>query len=301
MRPKPLGFSPEDISRFDDAQRLFFARAVTTVLDHLPRFEVDDAFAARSAGDTTEELFIFVGLEWVEFLISHCRLLPDHAVLEIGSGAGRIALPLSRYLLPSGLYFGLEADQQLVDFCTATIPSSNFTFDHFTEMRGTPDQATSADSNTAKFPYPDQFFDVVFASSVFSRLPLDEAILCLREITRVLKPGGRALLSAFAITRDLAPRNGSGITERLGHGDGDYMFRFKAGGGGFYTRCGDDGLSKKRYPGEDPAGLPVAFDKEAFVDLIRAAGLIFIAHLPGAWSRHEYRNGYHDIFLVERS
>jgi SAM-dependent methyltransferase len=41
-----------------------------------------------------------------------------------------------------------------------------------------------------KFPFPDQTFDYVYSSHMLEHLHLAEAKHCLREIHRVLKPGG---------------------------------------------------------------------------------------------------------------
>lgn len=43
---------------------------------------------------------------------------------------------------------------------------------------------------TKRFPYPDGTFDYVFSSHMLEHLCPDEATGCLREIHRVLKPGG---------------------------------------------------------------------------------------------------------------
>lgn len=43
---------------------------------------------------------------------------------------------------------------------------------------------------TRRFPYPDDTFAAVFSSHMLEHLYADEARFCIREIFRVLKPGG---------------------------------------------------------------------------------------------------------------
>jgi ubiquinone/menaquinone biosynthesis C-methylase UbiE len=49
-----------------------------------------------------------------------------------------------------------------------------------------------------QLPYPDASFDRVFSSFMFHHLPMAEKEPTLREVRRVLKPGGRLILLDFA-------------------------------------------------------------------------------------------------------
>jgi SAM-dependent methyltransferase len=49
----------------------------------------------------------------------------------------------------------------------------------------------------ARFPYDDAAFDFAFATSVFTHLRPEAADRYLAETARVLRPGGRALLTFF--------------------------------------------------------------------------------------------------------
>ena len=49
------------------------------------------------------------------------RLLPTDAVLDVGCGIGRMALPLTNYLTPPGRYEGFDIMRANVDWCTSAI------------------------------------------------------------------------------------------------------------------------------------------------------------------------------------
>lgn len=55
-----------------------------------------------------------------------------------------------------------------------------------------------------KLGYPDEFFDKVFSVSVVEHIPDEGDSACLREIGRVLKPGGRCMLT---VPFGRAPKN----------------------------------------------------------------------------------------------
>lgn len=57
-----------------------------------------------------------IGVRILRSLIRY-GLEPDHNVLEIGSGIGRIAIPLTQWLDEDGRYTGVEIVKRGVDWC----------------------------------------------------------------------------------------------------------------------------------------------------------------------------------------
>lgn len=153
-------------------------------------------------GTATQEAFTQIGDAFVRhYLIDRCYLKPEQTVLDIGSGNGQKARPLTRYLAPSGSYHGFDIVKEAIDWCKERYaPWPNFRFD-FANLKSdwyNTDAIETAESYV--FPCDTASIDVAFMSSVATHL-LPEALgNYLRESYRVLKPGGRLLVTFFIMS-----------------------------------------------------------------------------------------------------
>jgi SAM-dependent methyltransferase len=161
--------------------------------------------------------FIESGDDDVRRLKRFAGLTPTAAVLDVGSGMGRLGRAMTAYLDPAGgTYDGVEIVPRAVRWCqqeiTTRYPHVRF---HLAEVRNgeyQPDAELSAAEY--RFPFPDSHFDLVVLLSVFTHMLSDEVHNYVREIARVLKAGGRCyatftLLDARALQamdRDAAER-----------------------------------------------------------------------------------------------
>jgi SAM-dependent methyltransferase len=139
--------------------------------------------------------------EWSVFLRVYGRLAARSRVLEIGCGLGRVAFPLRYVLGPEGSYEGFEITRAKVEFLQEhferTHPNFRFTWADVHNTYYNPDGATRAEEYA--FPYPAGSFDVVYAASVFTHLLPPAAAHYIAEAARVLRPGGRCVLSFFLL------------------------------------------------------------------------------------------------------
>jgi len=122
-------------------------------------------------------------------------LKPDHCLLDVGCGQGRMARPLVPYLT-GGRYEGFDIDAGAIAWCQdAYSDVSNFTFSYLDifNARYNPDGA----KERVIFPFTDALFDAVLVTSVFTHMFEEDIANYLSEISRVLEPGGFALLTAF--------------------------------------------------------------------------------------------------------
>ncbi len=144
--------------------------------------------------------FIAEGQRYLEHFKKLGQLQPKDCVLDIGSGIGRMAIPLTVYLSPDGTYHGFDIVEKGVDWCNRHISTAfpNFHFQHIA-LKNDLYSSTGNRAANFRFPYPDQFFDFCFATSVYTHLLPEEVENYNTEVHRVLKAGGRFLCTFFVL------------------------------------------------------------------------------------------------------
>jgi SAM-dependent methyltransferase len=132
-----------------------------------------------------------------ELLKGLTGVTPGDRVLDVGCGAGRLAGPLTGYLGPTGSYEGFDSSRERIDWCNENIashhPGFRFVVADVHNGQYNPDAETKASEYT--FPYLDGEFDVAFLTSVFTHMLPDDVAHYLDEIGRVIKPGGRSMIT----------------------------------------------------------------------------------------------------------
>jgi SAM-dependent methyltransferase len=120
-------------------------------------------------------------------------------VLEIGSGIGNLALALTGTL--QGGYDGVEIHAPAVAWCQSRIASRfpGFRFHHADIFSSAYNPEGRLRASAYRFPFADAVFDFVFLGSVFTHMLPEDVEHYLREIGRVLRPGGTAVAGFFLI------------------------------------------------------------------------------------------------------
>ena len=139
--------------------------------------------AFRVAGTADREWFFKSGKQTAEDIanglsVAGVRLQDCARILDFGCGCGRVLLWLKDVAGSTELY-GTDIDSTAIEWARGHIPHVTFTVNN-----GLPPTE-----------FPDAFFDFVYSQSVFTHL--DEAYqdAWLAELQRIVKPGGRLLLS----------------------------------------------------------------------------------------------------------
>ncbi len=143
-----------------------------------------------------------IGRELVALVTRFAGLGPNDAILEIGSGTGRIAASLSGVLSEKGRFEGFEIVREGVAWCQANITPRfpNISFQHANLYNSFYNPEGTETAATFRFPYDDASFDLVIATSVFTHLHRPDAAHYLAETARVLRPGGRSFITHFLLT-----------------------------------------------------------------------------------------------------
>jgi len=101
-------------------------------------------------------------------------------VLEIGPGTGYYTLPVAGWIGPDGRLDLFDVQQEMLDHTLRRAADEGIANLH----------ATRGDARS--LPYPDATFDAAFLVTVLGEIP--DQTQALRELRRVLKPGGRLVV-----------------------------------------------------------------------------------------------------------
>jgi SAM-dependent methyltransferase len=147
-------------------------------------------------------------------------------VLEVGPGTGYYALCTARWLEPGGALEVLDLQQEMLDHTLGRARRQGIT--NIVATRG----------DAQALPYPDGAFDAAYLAVVLGEVPDQHA--ALRELRRVLKPGGRLIVGEvfpdfhmvpFGTLKERAETAGLTFERRIG-GPLGYFASFRAPLGG---------------------------------------------------------------------
>jgi len=141
--------------------------------------------------------FIAVGDAFFGTLKRH-GLSPAMDVLDVGCGQGRMARPMTEFL--TGRYEGFDIDRSGIEWCKSQYKDvPNFTFHHADVFNARYNKTGKTAAKDYRFPFEDNAFDMVFLTSVFTHMFKDDVENYLSEIARVLRPGGKCLVTWFLL------------------------------------------------------------------------------------------------------
>jgi SAM-dependent methyltransferase len=226
--------------------------------------------------------FVAIGDEFMRYFLDFAGLDPRHRVLDVGCGIGRMARPLAHFLDPEvGRYDGFDVDRQGIGWCRRRYarrhPNFRFLRADLFNRRYHPGGAHKA--SEYRFPYEDDRFDLVIATSVFTHLLEAEAEHYLAESARVLKPGGRLFATFFVLDAD--------SRRRIAVGEAGFPFL--------------DAEAHVAVVSEDLPEEAVAYDREWIAARLAEHGLTTLDVRPGTWSGREDGLSFQDIVVASRA
>jgi len=119
-----------------------------------------------------------------EQLADLARIQPGQRVLDVGCGTGTLAVTAKRRVGPTGMVFGIDPSPEMITRATR-------------KARKAGAEIVFKEAIVEKLPFADGYFEVVLSTLMFHHLPPKVREECVREIFRVLKPGGRVLVVDF--------------------------------------------------------------------------------------------------------
>lgn len=145
--------------------------------------------------------FKLVGEGFKRHFVDLVQLQPDHNVLDVGCGVGRVAVALTSFLSPEGEYWGLDVTKRGIQWCRKEITTRypNFHFEWCDVYNKVYNPTGKRSAQTYTFPFADGTFDFVFLTSVFTHMLPPDFERYLSESSRVVKPGGKCLATFFLL------------------------------------------------------------------------------------------------------
>ncbi|MBO8142778.1 MAG: bifunctional demethylmenaquinone methyltransferase/2-methoxy-6-polyprenyl-1,4-benzoquinol methylase UbiE [Firmicutes bacterium] len=122
---------------------------------------------------------------WRRFTAAQAGLGPGQRVLDIATGTGDLAFELAKFVGPDGQVVGL-------DFCDEMLVRAR----DKARAAGLDRICRFVQGNALDLPFPDASFDA--ATIAFGLRNVVDRDRCLREMRRVVRPGGRVLVLEFS-------------------------------------------------------------------------------------------------------
>lgn len=213
--------------------------------------------------DVTEADFLWTADSLVQQLVDYAGLKPDHDILDVGCGYGRLAHALLRHG-HRGRYAGFDIIEPHIAWCNTELVSASdgrysFSILDVRNDRYNPEGHIEATDVTFDAGFDP---DMIVLTSVFTHMYAEGVLHYLREIKRVLPVGGHAFVTFFLLNE----------SQRWCDDDGRSRFPMKHRLNAF-TRYMSD---------EDPLHA-IAYDQNWIEQAITDAGLVVRDLRLGSW------------------
>ncbi len=218
--------------------------------------------------------------EFLRLYVNRYGLEPNERILEVGSGIGRKAILLTKYLNAAGSYDGIDIVRAGIDWCSekASPKHPNFRFQHINVYNRHYNPNGTQSASTYHFPFSEGSFGFVTLQSVFTHmLPADIANY-LAQIRRVMAENGRCLISWFLLNRD--------ALRLIREGKSTLPFIHQVGNGVWTTKP------------EDPEAA-IAYEEALVRKLYEQCGLKIKDPIDyGSWCGRDRFLSYQDLILA---
>lgn len=119
----------------------------------------------------------------------------DEQVLDVGCGAGLLMIGAARRL-STGKAIGVDIWDRNLEYGSS--PESVWTNGR---IEGVMERIEVKDGNACELPFSDNSFDLVLTSDMLHHLSKSNRAQAVREMARVLKPGGHLIIAEIAFTK----------------------------------------------------------------------------------------------------
>jgi ubiquinone/menaquinone biosynthesis C-methylase UbiE len=155
-------------------------------------------YAANAAQNYEDHFVPAIGTPFARRLLATAKLTPGERVLDVACGTGLAARLAAEAVGPEGTVAGLDPTPGMLELARSV----------------SPDRIDWYEAPAESMPLPDTTFDVVLCSMGLQFF--EDKVQGLREMRRVLAPGGRAVVSTPGPTPALFEAIDAALTDHVG-------------------------------------------------------------------------------------
>jgi SAM-dependent methyltransferase len=275
--------SPYIISQQEEEQKAFLRDSLYQ--DAIQKFaQVDDAALPPLSmmniiGSYNRDHFCKASLQFFTEFFLRGQIEPNHNILDIGSGCGRLAIPFE-FFTKSGAYYGVDVWKEGIEWCQENISvrSPNFIFKQIlAENNYYADEFDPKIRNSFDLAFiGDDSINFAFAVSVFTHLVVHDCELYFKELSRVLlKKNGIAYITAFIID--------------------DFFWSYvEESGNHSSVRMSEPGCFYA-YRGQD---FFAGYSMPRWIEMLAGNGLEIVCYETGTWAKKPGARMYQDTFII---
>jgi SAM-dependent methyltransferase len=214
--------------------------------------------------------------------------LDSNAILDVGCGAGLLAIA-SEPFVGGGRYVGLDVVSQDIEFCRGHYPEN---FEFLLVDAKNPTYAPMQASEHHRWDLDDERFDMVISLSVWTHMAEADARFYMQEVSRVLRPSGKALITMFVLDEAYE----------------DSLATRSSALGRFHMRPQDRWIFDQRAYGSEICFHPrwtrvpedaIGITRRGLDEVLSRSGLTTVTYYPGNWK--EIPGIYfQDILVLQR-
>ncbi len=141
--------------------------------------ETSTGQVTKSAAEVYEEFFVpALFLPWAADVADAAALGPGHRVLDVACGTGVLTREVAKRVKPQGATAGVDRNPGMIAVAHRKAPEIDW-----------------REGRAEELPFPDQAFDAVV--SQFGLMFFEDRVGALKEMWRVLRPGGRLAVAVW--------------------------------------------------------------------------------------------------------
>ncbi|WP_417620290.1 methyltransferase domain-containing protein [Oceanihabitans sediminis] len=193
-------------------KRLFFKKEISPNIDiveeHYLKYDKSNIYRTNTIQNIPRRKYRIGGkksyAEWAHVIGIFQSLIylnltkkENNKILDIGCGTGLLAMSSQNYVNDKGYYLGLDVVKENIDFCNTHYRNPNLKFMHFAVNNAM--YSAQQQVKRKKWNVESGSFDMVTALSVWTHFNEEDAIFYLKEVERVLKNGGKAIITFFRL------------------------------------------------------------------------------------------------------